>query len=73
MVAKTAENQLLGSEQQQKIIGQSTSSMEELSLGVAEIANNNEEMLHATETMSNLVKPVRVLSAKCHHRCQPFI
>lgn len=55
MVAKTAENQLLGSEQQQRIIGQSTSSMEELSLGVAEIANNNEEMLHATEVMSNLV------------------
>ena len=55
MVAKTAENQLLGSEQQQRIIGQSTSSMEELSLGVAEIANNNEEMLHATETMSNLI------------------
>ena len=55
MVAKTAENQLLGSEQQQRIIGQSTSSMEEMSLGVAEIANNNEEMLHATEAMSNLV------------------
>lgn len=55
MIAKTAENQLVGSEQQQRIIGQSTSSMEELSLGVAEIANNNEEMLHATETMSNLV------------------
>ncbi|MEK5039774.1 methyl-accepting chemotaxis protein [Sporosarcina sp. FSL K6-3457] len=55
LVAKTAENQLLGSEQQQRIIGQSTSSMEELSLGVAEIANNNEEMLYATETMSNLV------------------
>ncbi|WP_342508713.1 methyl-accepting chemotaxis protein [Sporosarcina sp. FSL K6-2383] len=55
MVAKTAENQLLGSEQQQRIIGQSTSSMEELSLGVAEIANNNEEMLQATETMSQLV------------------
>ncbi|WP_203245877.1 methyl-accepting chemotaxis protein [Sporosarcina beigongshangi] len=55
MVAKTAENQLLGSEQQQRIIGQSTSSMEELSLGVAEIANNNEEMLYATETMSQLI------------------
>ncbi|MFJ7932767.1 methyl-accepting chemotaxis protein [Sporosarcina sp. NPDC096371] len=55
MVAKTAEGQLLGSEQQQRIIGQSTASMEELSLGVTEIANNNEEMLHATETMSTLV------------------
>lgn len=56
VVAKTAEKQLLGSEQQQIIIGQSTSSMEELSLGVVEIANNNEDMLHATEVMSNLVK-----------------
>lgn len=55
MVAKTAESQLLGSEQQQRIIEQSTSSMEELSLGVAEIANNNEEMLQATEAMSKLV------------------
>ncbi|WP_318618108.1 methyl-accepting chemotaxis protein [Sporosarcina sp. YIM B06819] len=55
LVAKAAENQLLGSEQQQRIIEQSTSSMEELSLGVAEIASNNEEMLHATEAMSNLV------------------
>ncbi len=56
MVAKTAENQLMGSERQQRIIGQSSSSMEELSLGVADIANNNEEMLQAAEAMSKLVK-----------------
>ncbi|XKI11156.1 HAMP domain-containing protein [Sporosarcina sp. ANT_H38] len=55
MVAKTAETQMIGSEQQQRIIGQSSSSMEELSLGVANIAANNEEMLLATENVSKLV------------------
>ncbi|WP_179391059.1 methyl-accepting chemotaxis protein [Sporosarcina sp. JAI121] len=55
MVAKTAENQLMGSHQQQRIITQSSSSMGELSVGVAEIASNNEEMLQAAETVSGLV------------------
>ncbi|MBE1556651.1 methyl-accepting chemotaxis protein [Sporosarcina limicola] len=55
MVAKSAENQMIGSEKQQRIIIQSVSSLEELSLSVAEISSNNEEMLQSTEIVTNLV------------------
>lgn len=55
LVSKSAENQMISSEQQQTIIGHSVLSMEELSLGVAEIGKNNEEMLHSAETVVSLV------------------
>ncbi|CAM3264817.1 methyl-accepting chemotaxis protein [Filibacter tadaridae] len=55
MVAKSAENQMIGSEEQQRIISQSVSSMGELSLGVAEIGSSNEEMLQSAEMVTNLV------------------
>ncbi|WP_438312760.1 methyl-accepting chemotaxis protein [Sporosarcina sp. FA9] len=55
LVSKSAENQMISSEQQQTIIGHSVLSMEELSLGVAEIGRNNEEMLHSAETVVSLV------------------
>lgn len=55
MVSLAAEKQLLGSEQQQQIILQSVSAMEELSLGVAEIGTSNEDMLHSAETVTTLV------------------
>jgi methyl-accepting chemotaxis protein len=55
MVSQSAEKQMIGSEQQQQIIAQSVSSMEELSLGVAEIGTSNEDMLHSAETVTTLV------------------
>lgn len=55
MVAKTAESQLTSSEQQKQITEQAASSMTELTLGVSEIATNNEQMLHSAEAVSALV------------------
>ncbi|WP_432354533.1 methyl-accepting chemotaxis protein [Sporosarcina sp. A2] len=55
LIASTAEQQLEGSERQQKITDQSTQSMNELSVGVAEISESNEDMLRSAEAVSQLV------------------
>lgn len=55
LIAATSENQLLGSEQQQRIAGQSAQSMTDLSAGVNEISVSNEDMLRAAESVSALV------------------
>lgn len=55
MIASSSEQQLEGSERQQRITDQSTQSMSELSLGVGEISESNEDMLRSAEAVSQLV------------------
>ncbi|MCM3756381.1 methyl-accepting chemotaxis protein [Sporosarcina aquimarina] len=55
LIASTAEKQLEGSERQQRITDQSTQSMNELSVGVGEISESNEDMLRSAEAVTQLV------------------
>lgn len=55
LIASTAEQQLEGSERQQRITDQSTQSMSELSIGVGEISESNEDMLRSAEAVTHLV------------------
>lgn len=55
LIASTAEQQLEGSERQQRITDQSTQSMSELSIGVGEISESNEDMLRSAEAVTQLV------------------
>ena len=55
LIASSAEQQLSGSERQQRITDQSTQSMTELSLGVGEISESNEDMLRSAEAVTQLV------------------
>ncbi|WP_336822352.1 methyl-accepting chemotaxis protein [Sporosarcina sp. USHLN248] len=55
MVAKTAELQLSTSEHQRQISEQSATSMNDLTIGVTEIALNNEQMLTSADTVNQLV------------------
>lgn len=56
MVAKSAEEQMATSEQQVRHMDTSVNSMAELSQGIHQISENNEEMLQATDDVTNLVK-----------------
>ena len=56
MVAKSAEEQMATSEQQVHHMDASVNSMGELSQGIGQISVNNEEMLHAAEDVTKLVK-----------------
>lgn len=56
MVAKSAEEQMASSEQQVRHMDASMQSMGELSQGIGQISANNEEMLHAADDVTKLVK-----------------
>lgn len=56
MVAKSAEEQMATSEQQVRHMDASVNSMSELSQGIGQISVDNEEMLHAAEDVTKLVK-----------------
>lgn len=56
MVAKSAEEQMASSEQQVRHMDASMQSMGELSQGIGQISINNEEMLHAADDVTKLVK-----------------
>lgn len=56
MVAKSAEEQMATSEQQVRYMDASVNSMSELSQGIGQISDNNEEMLHAADDVTKLVK-----------------
>ncbi|WP_147300760.1 methyl-accepting chemotaxis protein [Sporosarcina sp. BI001-red] len=56
LISSTAEKQLEGSERQQRITDQSTQSMNELSVGVGEISESNEDMLRSAEAVTQLVR-----------------
>ena len=55
MVAKSAEEQMATSDQQAQHMDSSVNSMKELSQGVGQISESNEEMLHAADDVSHLV------------------
>ncbi|WP_313892544.1 HAMP domain-containing methyl-accepting chemotaxis protein [Psychrobacillus sp.] len=56
MVAKSAEAQMATSEEQVRHMDTSVNSMTELSQGVGQISVGNEEMLHAADDVTKLVK-----------------
>ncbi|MFJ8064153.1 methyl-accepting chemotaxis protein [Psychrobacillus sp. NPDC096426] len=56
MVAKSAEEQMATSEQQVRHMDASVNSMGELSQGIEQISVDNEEMLHAADDVTKLVK-----------------
>ncbi|TQR17389.1 methyl-accepting chemotaxis protein [Psychrobacillus vulpis] len=56
MVAKSAEGQMVTSEQQVHHLDSSVNAMHELSQGVTQISISNEEMLHAADDVTKLVK-----------------
>ncbi|MFB5085863.1 methyl-accepting chemotaxis protein [Psychrobacillus sp. PGGUH221] len=55
MVAKSAEGQMVASEEQVKHLESSVNSMMELQQGVGQISKSNKEMLQATDGVKNLV------------------
>ncbi|GGA18495.1 methyl-accepting chemotaxis protein [Psychrobacillus lasiicapitis] len=55
MVAKSAEGQLLASEEQMNHMDSSVKSIVELQQGIGKIAKNNEEMLQSTDGVKNLI------------------
>ncbi|WP_144509553.1 methyl-accepting chemotaxis protein [Bacillus sp. FJAT-22090] len=55
MVAKSAEGQMLASEEQMKHMDSSVQSIVELQQGIGQISKNNEEMLQSTDGVQNLV------------------
>ncbi|MFJ7970450.1 methyl-accepting chemotaxis protein [Psychrobacillus sp. NPDC096389] len=55
MVAKSAEGQMLASEEQMNHMDSSVKSIIELQQGIGQIAKNNEEMLQSTDGVQNLV------------------
>lgn len=55
MVAKSAEGQMLASEEQMNHMDSSVKSIVELQQGIGQIAKNNEEMLQSTDGVHNLV------------------
>lgn len=55
MVAKSAEGQMLASEEQMSHMDSSVKSIVELQQGIGQIAKNNEEMLQSTDGVQNLV------------------
>ncbi|MFJ5769147.1 methyl-accepting chemotaxis protein [Psychrobacillus sp. NPDC093180] len=56
LVAKSAEEQMATSEQQVRHMDSSVNSMDELSQGIVQISVDNEEMLHAADDVTKLVK-----------------
>ncbi|MDI2589727.1 methyl-accepting chemotaxis protein [Psychrobacillus sp. NEAU-3TGS] len=55
MVAKSAEGQMLASEEQMSHMESSVKSIVELQEGIGQIAKNNEEMLQSTDGVQNLI------------------
>ncbi|KZR60270.1 methyl-accepting chemotaxis protein [Pseudobacillus badius] len=55
LMARTAEENMNGSNSQRELIGKAVISMDEMSAGIKQIAGSNEEMLYSAETVGALV------------------
>lgn len=55
LMARTAEENMNGSNSQRELIGKAVISMDEMSTGIKQIAGSNEEMLYSAETVGALV------------------
>ncbi|MFS0575667.1 methyl-accepting chemotaxis protein [Sporosarcina sp. 179-K 3D1 HS] len=56
MVANVADENLRGSEQQLELVGETVASMEEMSAGIEQIAENNANMMQASNLVGSLVE-----------------
>src|SRR5690606_31633677 len=56
MVAHVADENMRGSERQLEIVGETTASVEEMSAGIEQIAENNAKMLQSSDLVGSLVE-----------------